>query len=521
MAASHSEQAGVLVLGKILATLSEAIVPLAIVRLLGKADVGILSGILLVYSTVALVLTAGFPETLTFYLPTRTASERQAIATKVAHALLLLGFLGALVLVIISLLARLMPSWASGVASHGHGADSAVESLKYLALLAIYPIADLPGRMLPNLLIVEQRARAAAGVGIVKAIGSAVAALLPIALGAPLWVVILSIGSFGFVFGAVLAYYLRALYPNVTRVESPISMRTLLRFGLPLGLTDIVSMLNNQLDRYLIVFFFPITAVAEYQAGAWQIPIVMSIPYTVGAVYAPRFVELFREGRSLEALDIWRHLALKTALLVVPITMVFVVASEETMELLFTSSYLRAASVFRWYCILTLGRIATFGSVIVAAGAPRLIFQAALFSLVSNAVICSVLVKLVGFNGPAMGTALAFIPSVTYYCVCIAAATKLEFKQIFPLFGFLRVLALTCVASLPAWWFKSAVSWPAGARLPVEAFLVLGGFALLSDAGYPSRVHGPCSVPTFAANDNPMDPFKVNFSKILEKRLNR
>jgi len=478
MAASHSEQAGVLVLGKILATLSEAIVPLAIVRLLGKADVGILSGLLLVYSTVALVLTAGFPETLTFYLPTRSPAERKAIAGKVAQALLLLGLLGALVLVGISLLARFVPGWASGMAA-SRDSQSGVESLKYLALLAVYPIADLPGRMLPNLLIVEQRAKAAAGVGIVKAIGSAVAAILPIALGAPLWVVILSIGSFGFVFGAVLLYYIRALYPGVPAIESPISIKTLLRFGLPLGLTDIVSMLNNQLDRYLIVFFFPVTAVAEYQAGAWQIPIIMTIPYTVGAVYAPRFVELFKTGRSLEAIDIWRRSALKTALLVVPITMVFVVASEETMELLFTASYLRAAPVFRWYCILTLGRIATFGSVIVAAGAPRLIFQAAVFSLVSNALLCSVLVKVVGFNGPAMGTAIAFIPSVTYYCVCIAAATKLSFRQIFPLFGFLRVLALTCLASLPAWWFKSTVAWPTAARLPIEAALVLGTFALL------------------------------------------
>lgn len=479
MAKSHSEQAGVLVLGKILATLSEAVVPLAIVRLLGKADVGVLSGILLVYSTVALVLTAGFPETLTFYLPARPAAERRAIAGKVAQALLLLGFIGALLLVAISLMARFMPSLVGGVSGSSTDSASALESLKYLALLAIYPIADLPGRMLPNLLIVEQRARAAAGIGIVKAIGSAVAALLPIALGAPLWVVILSIGAFGFLFGAVLVYYLKALYPGIERVESPISMGTLLRFGLPLGLTDIVSLLNNQLDRYLIVFFFPVTAVAEYQAGAWQIPIVTTIPYTVGAVYAPRFVELFREGRSLEAIGIWRASALKTALLVVPITMVFVVAAEETMELLFTSSYLRAAPIFRWYCILTLGRIATFGSVIVAAGAPRLIFQAAVFSLVSNAILCVILVKVVGFDGPAMGTALAFIPSVTYYCYCIALATKLEFRQIFPLAGFARVLGVSLLAALPAWWFKSAVSWPAAARLPVEALLVLGSFALI------------------------------------------
>jgi O-antigen/teichoic acid export membrane protein len=114
MAASHSEQAGVLVLGKILATLSEAIVPLAIVRLLGKADVGILSGILLVYSTIALILTAGFPETLIFYLPTRTPAERRAIARKVAQALVLLGFVGAAVLVALSLVARFAPGLTSG-----------------------------------------------------------------------------------------------------------------------------------------------------------------------------------------------------------------------------------------------------------------------------------------------------------------------------------------------------------------------------------------------------------------------
>src|SRR3954469_24867958 len=132
MAASHSEQAGVLVLGKILATLSEAIVPLAIVRLLGKADVGILSGLLLVYSTVALVLTAGFPETLTFYLPTRLAPERKAIAWQVARGLCVLGVVGAAVLVGISLLARYAPSVASGVSHEGPGKVSATQSLKYL-----------------------------------------------------------------------------------------------------------------------------------------------------------------------------------------------------------------------------------------------------------------------------------------------------------------------------------------------------------------------------------------------------
>jgi hypothetical protein len=78
-----------------------------------------------------------------------------------------------------------------------------------------------------------------------------------------------------------------------------------------------------------------------------------------------------------------------------------------------------------------------------------------------------------------MGTALAFLPSALYYCYCIALATNLKLRQIFPLVGFLRVLLIATIASLPAWWFKSQVSWPAAARLPVEALLVLGTFSLL------------------------------------------
>ena len=282
MTTKHSEQASILVLGKILATLSEAIVPLAIVRLLGKADVGVLSGLMLIYGTVALVLTAGFPETLTFYLPTRSPAERKAITRKVAESLLLLGAVGTLVLLGLSALPYLAPGLAQHTLSDDH--TGGASSLKYLALFAIYPLADLPARILPNLLIVEQRAKAAAGMGILKAIGSAAATLVPVALGAPLWVVVLSISSFGFLFGAVLLFYIQNLYPGVPRVPSPVGMGQLLRFGLPLGLTDIVSMLNNQLDRYLIVFFFPITALAEYQAGAWQIPVITTIPYTIGAV---------------------------------------------------------------------------------------------------------------------------------------------------------------------------------------------------------------------------------------------
>ncbi len=174
MSQKPSEQAGILVLGKMLASLSEGLVLLIIVRLLGKHDVGILASILVIYQTTVLIGSAGFPAAIMYFLPTRPAEERRAIAWKFAQTMMLLGIGAGLILAIIGLV-----SWMTQSGGNGEGI-----SLQYLLVLSILPFADLPARMMPNLLIVEQRAKAAAGIGIVYSLGRTIATVLPLALGA-------------------------------------------------------------------------------------------------------------------------------------------------------------------------------------------------------------------------------------------------------------------------------------------------------------------------------------------------
>ncbi len=67
---SEAEQTGILVLGRAAAMLAEAVTPLLIVRLLGKADVGALAGLMLIYHTLTVVLTADFPLPFSTFSPT-------------------------------------------------------------------------------------------------------------------------------------------------------------------------------------------------------------------------------------------------------------------------------------------------------------------------------------------------------------------------------------------------------------------------------------------------------------------
>jgi O-antigen/teichoic acid export membrane protein len=329
------------------------------------------------------------------------------------------------------------------------------------------------------LLVIENRTDSAARYAIASSVGNAVCVLLPASLGASIETVLLAYSAFGLLQGLALILYMRAIYAGSERVPAPIPFRETVRFAVPLGLTDIVAMLNGRFDRYLISISFPLAAFAEYQVGAFQIPILTTVAYTVGTVYTPLLTQLFREGKAAEAIATWRESIVKVALIVVPLAAVFVVAAEEFVELLFTPAYLAAAPIFRCYALLTMGRVASFGTVLVAAGKPQLILRSAIYTLLVNAVLCLIGLRLFGFVGPAIGTALAFIPTVIIYCAYIAQAAQQPGAHIFPLARYLKLLATVGVAAVPAVLAKQWLPWPALPRMAAVAILLLALFSIL------------------------------------------
>jgi O-antigen/teichoic acid export membrane protein len=476
--ASRSRDAGVLVMGRVLATASDALLPLVMVRLLGKAEVGVLGSVILLYQTVAIVLATDLPTALMYYLPGRPGAERRAIAWQMAYGLLFFGVVAGALLLATGMLPALAPRLYARLFS-SEGPALVRGGLEYLCLLSLFPLGDLPARMLPNLLVIESRSEAAARFAVIKSVGNALFVLVPASLGMGIRSVILSYSVFGLIQGGVLVYFLRVLYAGELRIRAPVTFPTALRFALPLGVTDILAQLNGRLDRYLISATFTAAVFAEYHVGAFQIPILGTIAYSVGTAYTPLFTELIQAGKAREAIDAWRASIPKVALVVVPCSLVFVIGAEEFVTLLFTKEYLRAAGVFRWYALLTLGRAAAFGSLIVAAGRPQLLLRAALGSLLANALLSGLGLSIFGFEGPAVGTALALVPTTAVYCYYIARATGLRVGSIYPLAAHGRVVLLGAVAGVPALLFKCFVTLPAALELIVIALLMLGTFTAL------------------------------------------
>ncbi|HSU41414.1 MAG TPA: hypothetical protein VLJ38_17675, partial [Polyangiaceae bacterium] len=97
-----ARQAGALVFGTTLATLSSALTPLLIVRLIGKADVARLLSITLVYETLAMLLSIGLPYTMLYQVSNREAPARAAIARRIARSASLLGLGGAALVALVA-----------------------------------------------------------------------------------------------------------------------------------------------------------------------------------------------------------------------------------------------------------------------------------------------------------------------------------------------------------------------------------------------------------------------------------
>src|SRR5690606_13469971 len=142
-----------------------------------------------------------------------------------------------------------------------------------------------------------------------------------------------------------------------------------------------VSVLNAQLDQWLVLLLLPIERLAEYRNGAWQIPVLTTIAYSVGAVQLPRLAAMFARGARVEAMEVWRAAARKAARIVVPLSLVFVVGSTHTMVLAFGDDYVASGPIFACCALLTMARTTAFGSFLLAAGRPGEVLKAATWTL--------------------------------------------------------------------------------------------------------------------------------------------
>jgi len=234
-----------------------------------------------------------------------------------------------------------------------------------------------------------------------------------------------------------------------------------------------------QIDKYVVNLVLSTQIFAIYTVASWELPLVATIPYAIGAVMQVRYVELHatRQLRELHAL--WTRNVENTAVVVFPIAVFAIACAPEIVELLFGAAFADAALPFQLFSAVLLHRAASYGAMLQATNQTRALLVSSALLVGTNAVLTLPLTLLLGAPGAALATLLANVPPWLWTLSRIARAMEVRLRDVMPWAHLARLLAITGALGIAVAVALRLLPWPTTTRLAVGAVAFGGGYLAL------------------------------------------
>ena len=222
-----------------------------------------------------------------------------------------------------------------------------------------------------------------------------------------------------------------------------------LKYAAPMGLASMIGTITLQIDKVIVSSMVPAESFAIYVNGAIEVPLMSVITGSIMAVLLPEMVRLYQSNRATDAIILWGRAALKSSLIIFPVTVFLFIFREETMVVLFSESYRASAVPFAIYLLLLPIRIVLYGAAFMAAGRSDLILKRALLAFVVNILFSILLVHFIGYVGAAIGSVLTmYIWIVPYNFHHISKIYQRSLKRVLPFAQLGRVALFVLVAGV-------------------------------------------------------------------------
>lgn len=480
--ATLARKTGVVVASRLLTSAIDLATGIALVRLLAKSDFAVLSFLLVVYGTARYVATLGFPDSVFFFFERVAKGARRAFVLQTCAILAATSLVSAGGILLFS-------TFAPDVLSGWSPAERAAV-LRYLPWMAFVAALEIPTWPTTNVLLALDRQRDA---GLYEMLTSALTftgLVGPLALGLGVDVAVYGLAAYAVLrFVGSLAWLWRVLPPHGERLPAGL-LRSQVTFAVPLGLNALVGRLSKYVDRFVVSALLPAAALAEYSVGAQEIPLVAVIPAAVGSVLISRYVALQLADQKAELLGLWYRSIEKTALVVVPITVLFIASAPDFVGALFGDGYGGAVVPFQLYSLIVLHRVTSYGGILQVFGDTRGLLTITVSLLFVNAALAVPLTLALGINGTALAAVLANGVSWALVLRRIGGHLGLPARRVLPFPFYLRVLGVSaaCGAGTYALRHTAAASLGAWGGLGLSAAVFVTAFALVATAARVVRI---------------------------------
>lgn len=452
---SLTEKTGVVVFSRILGTFVEIATIVFLVRMLTDTDFAIVSMLLLVYETAKYFATLGFPDSVFFFFERIAKDARRSFALQTCVIMMVTGFVSVIfILLFNSILPVYLSEWT---------AASILKAQKLMPIMALIALLEIPTWPVNNLMLAADRQKDAGFYQILNGTMTFLAMILPLILGYDFTVAIWSLLGYSVIrFIISFIWMLQILPPSTQKLPRGL-IKEQTWFAVPIGLSSLVSRLNRYADKFIVSYFISEEAFAIYMVGAQEIPAVRVIPFAVGSVLISRFVA-FNLAKDRDALmDLWKKGVEKVALIVVPVSILFIVVAYEFIVLLFGTTYAPAVILFQIYTLIILIRVAHYGSILQAFGDTKKIVMLSLNLLISNVILTIPLTYYFGLIGAVLGTLIANLYNWVVTLKVIGGHLQVPWFKVIPFGNYFKIVGLAM--------FSGVVIIALDSFLPIESII--------------------------------------------------
>jgi O-antigen/teichoic acid export membrane protein len=457
-----ASKASIMVASKIFGAFSKIAAIIILVRLLDKEDFGLLSFALVTYLTVTKLSELGLSDSV-FYFFGKYSTARRCYALMIARTLFLLGIAGGLLLLII------------GAVTDANG----YSVLGLFVPLTILALIELPTLPIQNALIAIDRTKHAALVNILFSLMFLVTVTTPAFGGQSIYVItycLVGYGLFRLIVSALL--FNRHFAPDSEALPQGL-MREVFAYSIPLSVAQIMWKLNEFVDKYVVMFFLPVVAFAEYTVGSWEIPMVPTIAFTVASVMMPQLVSLHMRQDSESLLGLWNTSIKKVSLIVLPLMVLLVTIAQDLIVVLFSKDYMNAAWVFMVYSLVLFHRVGAYAAVLKAVNQTQVVTRWSVYTVVLNLCLSVPLVLWLGMIGAAIATLVAVAVTWIYVLHKIGDVLHVPLKRVFPFVFYTRVLVVAFAAAIPVLVLTMHVESSHGLGLIWKTLVYFASFGVL------------------------------------------
>lgn len=439
--------------GRLVGFVATFFVPIVLVRVFAPEAFGTYKQLFLIYTTLYGLAQLGMAESLFYFLPLGPEKGGRYQV----NSLLLLGGSGVAALAVLWLARDAIAGWLSNPAL-----------ARYLPWIGLYLLLMLASAGLEIALLCRRKYLAAtATYAASDALRAAVLVAPALFVGELRWLLVGAVA-----FAAVrLGVHLTVLwhgYGGELRPDRSL-LREQLGYSMPFQAAVLVEVAHTNLHMYAVSYWFDAAVFAVYAVGCLQIPLVELAASSAGNVLMVGMGGALKDGDREQARTIWSATTRKLALLLVPATVVLLLAGRDLIPFLFTDTYGAAVPIFLvWTTAIALGALQTDAALRTFAEVRFILFM----NLARLAVIAGLIywaVSALGLVGAVAVTVLGLVVAKGLALARLRRRLDTGWAGVLPWGDLARITGVSLAAAVP-----SALLWPGLERGAFLTLAVLG-----------------------------------------------